>query len=194
MPEDKNESSNRLKRALYQVEDRTSRHADNASSQGEAKDNYHRVEVPLRHDHEFFQMLKSGVLGLNTLQTDEKAELTKEIGSLGQEIAKIAAPSQSSARTDMYIWREIFSLYTNSQVFFSTSEQDKHTRDTGTAEKQLQHFSIRLRDLNVTQSFRRKQSYVALDRFLHLNLVLLRNLSFQELNTTATTKILKSKS
>jgi E3 ubiquitin-protein ligase BAH len=193
LPEEGNKASKRVKSALHQVGDRASHEGGDASTQLEDADDYHRVEVPLRYDHEFFQMLKSGVLGLNNLQTDEKAELTKEIGSLGQEIAKIAAPSQNSARTDMYAWREVFSLYMDSQVFFSTSEQDKYTRDTRTAEKQLQHFSINLRALNVTQSFRREESYLALDRFLHLNLVLLRNLRFQELNTTAMTKILKSK-
>lgn len=193
LPEEGDKASKRVNSALHQVGDRASHEGGDASIQLEDADNYHRVEVPLRYDHEFFQMLRSGVLGLNNLQTDEKAELTKEIGSLGQEIAKIAAPSRNSARTDMYAWRQVFSLYVDSQIFFSTSEQDSHTRDTITAEKQLQQFSLNLRALNVTQSFRREESYLALDRFLHLNLVLLRNLRFQELNTTAMIKILKSK-
>ena len=151
------------------------------------------MEVPLRHDHEFFQMLRSGVLRINTLQTDEKAELTKEIESLGRDIAKTATPSHSSRSTDMYLWREVFSLYTSAQVFFSTSEQENHTRDVQTAEKQLQYFSNKLRELNSTQKFRRRESYVALDRFLHLNTILFRNLRFQELNKKAMVKILKSK-
>lgn len=192
LPEEENKASKPVKSASHQVEDRISHEVGEGSTQFGDKECYHRAEVPLRHDHEFFRMLKSGVLGLHTLQTSEKVELTKEIGSLGQIIAKIAAPSQNSARTDMYAWREVFSLYINSQVFFSTSEQDKHTRDTRTAEKQLQHFSTKLRDLTVTHSFRKEESGLALDRFLHLNLVLLRNLRFQELNTTAMTKILKS--
>ena len=151
------------------------------------------MEVPLRHDHEFFQMLRSGVLGINTLQMDEKAELTKEIESLGREIAKIATPSHNSGCTDMYLWRDIFALYTNSQIFFSTSEQDEHTRDVKIAEKQLESFSKTLRELINTQKFRRKDSCLALDRFLHLNIALFRHLRFQELNTKAMTKILKSK-
>lgn len=179
--------------AVLQAEDKLSRHLDNSTSQATERGDYRRVEVPLRHDHEFFKMLKSGVSRINTLQTDEKAELTKKVGSLGRDIAKVAAPSQTSASPDIYVWREIFSLYTSSQVFFSTSEQDIHTRDIRTAEKQLQDFSTKLQDVNATHRFRRKESYLALDRFLHLNLSLLRNLRFQELNATAMTKILKSK-
>ena len=179
--------------AVHQAEDKLSRYLEISTRQAAERGDYHRVEVPLRYDHEFFQMLKSGLSRMNTLQTDEKAELTKEIGRLGQAIAKVAAPSQTSASPDMYVWRDIFSLYTNSQVFFSTSEQDEHTRDIRTAEKQLQDFSTRLQELSATHKFRRKESYLALDRFLHLNLSLLRNLRFEELNTTAMTKILKSK-
>ena len=178
---------------LYRIQAEGSCHVNGASTEVRDRDNSHQVEVPLRHDHEFFQMLRSGVSGLDNLQKGEEAELVKEIGSIGQEIAKIAAPSQSPARTDMYAWREIFSLYIDSQVFFSTSEQDRCARDTRMAEKQLQQFSSRLRGVNATQGFRRKESPLVLDRFLQLNLVLLRNLRFQELNTTAMTKIMKSK-
>ena len=187
------EASKRGKSSQYQLEDRLSSYVDNAVTQLGDTNDYHQVEIPLRHDHEFFQTLKLGVLRINALQTDQKVELTKEIGQLAGEIAEIATPSETSAKTDMYVWREIFSLYTNCQIFFSTSEQDKHTRDLRTAERQLQHFSTKLRDVKATLKFRRKESHLALHSFLHLNLMLLCNLKFQELNITATTKILKSK-
>ena len=190
--QERNEASECVITADHQREDEPVNQVHDASDQVEDRDDYHRVEIPLRHDHEFFQMLRSGVLRINTLQTQEKGELTKEIESLGREIAKIATWSHNSGSTDMYLWREIFSLYTNSQVFFSTSEQKNHTRDVQTAEKQLQHFSNKLRELNSTQNFRRKESYPALDRFLHMNIMLFRNLRFQELNTKAMAKILKS--
>lgn len=157
------------------------------------EDVYRRVEVPLRYDSEFFHMLNVELSGLHDLQAQQRAELTKEICGLGQSISKIAAPSQDSAKSDLYAWREIFSLYTDSKIFFSTNEQDEFCRDSSTAQKQLQEFSAKLCKLKATKTFRRKESYKALKLFLQINLTMLRNLKFQELNATAMTKILKSK-
>lgn len=155
------------------------------------EDVYRRVEVPLRYDSEFFHMLNVELSGLHDLQAQQRAELTKEICGLGQSISKIAAPSQDSAKSDLYAWREIFSLYTDSKIFFSTNEQDEFCRDSSTAQKQLQEFSAKLCKLKATKTFRRKESYKALKLFLQINLTMLRNLKFQELNATAMTKILK---
>lgn len=154
---------------------------------------YRKVEVPLRYDSEFFHMLNLELSGLHDLQTQERSELTKEICRLGQDISKLAAPSQDSAKSDLYAWREILGLYTDSKVFFSTNEQDDFCRDSSTAQKQLQEFSNKLCNLKAAKSFRRKQSHTALDLFLQINLTLLRNMKFQELNSTAMAKILKSK-
>lgn len=156
-------------------------------------DVFRKVEVPLRYDSEFFHILNVELSGLHDLQAQERSELTKEICSLGQDISKLAAPSQGSTKTDLYAWREIFSLYTDSKIFFSTNEQNEFYRDSSTAQKQLQDFSAKLCKLKATKTFRRKESYRALERFLQINLTMLRNLKFQELNSTAMTKILKSK-
>lgn len=150
---------------------------------------YQKVEVPLRYDSEFFHILSLELSELHALQTREKSELTKEICKLGQDIGKLAAPPEGFAKTDMYAWREVLTLYTDSKIFFSTNERDKFRRDPSTAQKQLQHFSSKVREL---RNFNRKESHAVLERFLYINLTLLRNLKFQELNSTAMTKILKS--
>lgn len=155
---------------------------------------YQKVEVPLRYDSEFFHTLSLELSGLHDLQTREKSELTKEICRLGQEIAKLAAPPEGFAKTDLNSWRKVFSLYTEFEIFFSTNERDKFRRDSSTAQKQLQKFSAKLSELKLASRFSRKESHNALERFLFINLRLLRNLKFQELNSTAMTKILKSKS
>lgn len=156
-------------------------------------DVFRKVEVPLRYDSEFFHILNVELSGLHDLQAQERSELTEEICRLGQDISKLAAPSQGSAKTDMYAWREIFSLYTESKIFFSTNEQEEFCRDSSTAQKQLKDFSAKLCKLKATKTFRRKESYRALERFLQINITMLQNLKFQELNSTAMTKILKSK-
>lgn len=157
------------------------------------EDVYRKVEVPLRYDSEFFHILNVELSGLHDLQAQERSELTKAICSLGQDISKSATPSQGSTKTDLYAWREIFSLYTDSKIFFSTNEQAEICRDSLTAQKQLQDFSAKLSKLRATKAFRKKESYKALESFLQINLTLLRNWKFQELNSTAMTKILKSK-
>ena len=154
---------------------------------------YQKVEVPLRYDSEFFHILNIGVSGLHDLQTHERSALTKEICKLGQDISKLASPSHGSNKNDLYAWRAVFSLYTESKIFLSTAEQDDFHRDSLTAQRQLQNFSTKLSELKATKKFCRKESFVALERFLLINFTLLRNLKFQELNSTAMTKILKSK-
>ena len=156
--------------------------------------NYQKVEVPLRYDSEFFHILSLELSELQALQAREKIELTKEIGRLGQDIGKLAAPPEGFVKTDMYAWREVLSLYTDSKIFFSTNERDDFRRDSSTAQKQLQYFSSKVRELKIARSFNRKESHAVLENFLYINLALLRNLKFQELNSTAMTKILKSES
>lgn len=150
-----------------------------------------RVEVPLRSDSEFFRLLNLELSELNALQLREQAQLVTEITRVGEDISKVARPSQVLKRTDLYAWREIFNIYTDSKIFFSTDERDRFQRKSATAQKQLQVFSSKVQQLGLLKTLK-KDSRVALDRFLHINLTLLRNLKFQELNGTAMTKILKS--
>lgn len=150
-----------------------------------------RVEVPLRSDSEFFRLLNLELSELNALQLREQAQLLAEISCLGEDISKVARPSQVLKRTDLYVWREIFSIYTDCKIFFSTDERDRFHRNSATAQKQLQAFSSKIHELGLLKTLR-KESRVALDCFLRINLTLLRNLKFQELNGTAMTKILKS--
>lgn len=150
-----------------------------------------RVEVPLRSDSEFFRMLNLELSELNALQLREQVQLVEVITCLGKDISKVARPSQVFKRTDLYAWREIFSIYTDSKVFFSTDERDRFQRNSATAQKQLQAFSSKVQQLGLLKRLK-KDSRIALDCFLQINLTLLRNLKFQELNGTAMTKILKS--
>ena len=150
-----------------------------------------RVEVPLRSDSEFFRLLNLELSKLNALQLREQAQLMVEISCLGKDISKLARPSQDLKRTDIYAWREIFSAYIDSKIFFSTTELETFHRNSATAQKQLQVFSSRVHELGVLKTLK-KESRVALDRFLRINLTLLRNIKFQELNGTAMAKILKS--
>ena len=150
------------------------------------------IEVPLTSDSTFFKMLTVDVAGLQALRSKEEAELNNAITMLGQEISRAVEPSKQRGKTDLQPWREIFRLYIESNIFFSTNELDNFTRSSTVAQKQLQAYITTLKDLGFAKKLKRTGSLLALERFVNINLVLLRNLKFQELNITAMSKILKS--
>ncbi|KAL8785938.1 MAG: hypothetical protein Q9213_003087 [Squamulea squamosa] len=151
------------------------------------------VEVPLRNNDEFFQILQHGLSGLNALHGQEKAALSQEIGDLSQMVSRVAKPARGMHRTDLYAWRAIFGLYLESNIFFSTNENESFSRSPTQVQSQLQVFSNNLAKLQESNTFHRKDSNLALQRFMLVNANLLRSLKFQQLNIRAAGKILKSK-
>lgn len=148
-----------------------------------------KIEVPLTFDAEFFGLLKGDVSTLDTLQAEEEERLTNEIKTLGQEVAKIVTPAR---KTDMNRWREIFDIYLQAGVFFSTTELDRGSRSSTIALKQLQWFQNEVSQRNLLKKFKIPASHSAYERFMRVNVTLLHNLKFQEINQLAISKILKS--
>ena len=149
------------------------------------------IEIPLTADSAFFTLLRKELASLNGLQTREQAQVTERIIEVGQTIEKVTAPTASRSKTDLYRWREIFELYVEANIFFSTNEQDTGSRNAAEAAKQLQWVSDEIKRRRLDRNFKTKQSGVALERFMMINAILLRNLKFQEINHTAMIKILK---
>lgn len=149
------------------------------------------IEVPLTFDGEFFDLLRNDVLSLDKLQEQEERNMLGEVEALGKEVALVAKPSRFS-KSDIDRWREVFELYLEAQVFFATQEQDHGPRSSDRALKQLQQFQAEVERRKLGSRFKLRDSHVAFARFLNLNLSLLKNLQFQELNSLAVSKILKS--
>jgi E3 ubiquitin-protein ligase BAH len=150
-----------------------------------------RVEVPLTFDSEFFTRLQAEVATLDTLQAGEQTALTGQIIALSNDITSLTKPSKFN-KTDLYRWRELFDIYLQAMVFFSTHEKDRGTRDSTTAARQLQWFQAEVVKRNIVESFKLPASRQALDKFININITLLRSIKFQEINQTAISKILKS--
>jgi E3 ubiquitin-protein ligase BAH len=146
-----------------------------------------RVEISLTSDSEFFQLLQTEMTNLEGLQDLEKDAMEDQINSISRSVAKVATPRSKS---DLYRWREIFDLYSQAKIFFSTNEADRGSRNADAAAKQLQWFSNQL--IKDGRQPKTKDGKIALEQFMWLNRVLLRNLQFQEINGLAMTKILKS--
>lgn len=155
-------------------------------------DSYETVEVPLVFDSEFFDILQSDVNKLDALQAEEEEKMTTEVLELGKEVSVVCRPSRFS-KSDLARWRHIFELYLDAEVFFGTHERDHGARSSKTALAQLQWFQSEVEKRHLASEFKLRESQVAFQRFVNLNLSLLKNLQFQELNKLAIFKILKSK-
>lgn len=150
------------------------------------------VEIPLHADVEFFRMLTSELESLDAIQADEEKRLKDQVSALGNMLTAVSMPKRFNPRSDIYAWREIFRIYVESGVFFSTNEASEKVRSADKAEEQLVAFSNKIQTLGLTKSFKNKESSDLLEEFLKINAGLLRLLRFQEINKEAMRKILKS--
>ena len=147
---------------------------------------------PLSSESTFVTMVGTEAAALEALRARDELELKTEIMRLSDDIFQVAQPPGRSSTTDMYAWREIFALYTQSTVFFTTSERETHTRNASKARQQLQDFVDNLAKLGLWEKLQRQESRGVLTRFMNFNMTLLKHLRFQELNHCAIGKILKS--
>ena len=155
---------------------------------------YREIELPLKFDSVFFKLLSNEILGLNALQAQEEVTLKQDIVVIGRDVSRLvvssATPNKSKA--DLYAWREALHLYTNCCIFFSTLEQETYRQNSSTVQIRLRDFLTKLEGLGFPHRLKTTESRAVLQRFLRINLQLLQNVKFQELNSTAARKIIKS--
>lgn len=170
--------------------------SDSVSSDGdtnsveEATDVLREVEIPLYSDIEFFDILQEELSSLHSLQQKEQTDLNNQVGFLRQDIIKATSSSLGRYRSAFYAWREIFRVYMDAEVFISTGEVDSGERTSTKAHQQLERFQTALSQENHTKKLN-KESRAALRSFTQINLALLQNMKFQEINRVALRKILK---
>ena len=150
------------------------------------------VEINLSSDSTFFQLLGYELIGLSDLQKQEESKLSTEILDLEQEIRKAAEAPKASTRSDLSTWRDTFDLHTNIGVFFVKTEQATSIRNPAVAQDRLASYIKTIDKQEFQRKFKDKRSRSLLQKLLTLNVILLRNLKFQDLNATAMAKILKS--
>jgi hypothetical protein len=152
------------------------------------------IEVPLTSDSEFFRILRRELVDLEHIQTAEQRRLEGEIVQLGHELRALRSSRSRRSREEVEAWRRIFELYADAEVFLSSHEADAGARDAARAQRQLTTFNRSLEEQNrnaLNKLVSGRDATVALDRFLRINVKLLRLIRFQEINRTALTKIMK---
>jgi E3 ubiquitin-protein ligase BAH len=191
-PNDSRTASDPDSVALANQNDATNKVSDTT----DAGPSLRRVEVPLVFDGQFFDLLQSDVAALDSLQRKEEQRLTDEIKALGKSMELMTrSPAEKSrkARADVGKWREIFSLYLDARVFFSTRESDHGVRTSAQALDQLRWFQDEVFKRKLPQTLKLTAGREAFRKFLEVNGLLLQSLKFQEINRLAVSKILKSK-
>ena len=163
------------------------------SSRRASKTGHKLIEVPLTSDSQFFDMLQTELSGLAHLQDNEKHKIHDEISRVGDALVKAIDPSSKSGRADLDHWRRIFELYMDSRIFFNIGEHNHGAQQFSSAQERYNKFLDQAKKADLMKKFKRKESMGAFQHFLHINVELLQNLRFQEINQTAMVKILKSK-
>ncbi|KAI8070925.1 SPX domain-containing protein [Gongronella butleri] len=146
------------------------------------------IVVELERDDEFFYMLMTELQGAARLQAKTYDRFEADVGELESRMLQVANPNEKS---DMYIWRKIFSLYMDAQIFQGRIEADRSIHSIDKAKKQLAWFASQLQEDNLMKRLKSKASHNALKQFMALNTELITIKHYQALNQTAMTKILK---
>ena len=152
-------------------------------------DKLETVELPLTSYGGFFPILGRQVQDLDQLHKSEQRKLRNQIVQLGHGLNALSGTSPGKSRKEVYAWREIFRLYIESQIFFSTNEQDAGSRDADQASTQLELFTKALQQKKSLKLG--KDGQKALVVFMGLNVELLKFLKYQEINRMAMSKIIK---
>ncbi|KAF2648601.1 RING-14 protein-like protein [Lophiostoma macrostomum CBS 122681] len=152
---------------------------------------YKTVEVQLTSDSEFFTKLSSELSGLETLQDREEKRMHDKIEELGKQVAKLTDPDRRSNKKLIAVWRQIFQIYVENDIFFGTRETDHGGHDAGMAAQRFQKFANTIAQQGLVDKFKKPECLQALTSFMNINREILQGLKFGEINRTAMTKILK---
>ncbi|KAK2628889.1 hypothetical protein QTJ16_001992 [Diplocarpon rosae] len=142
-------------------------------------------------------MLQDEVGSLARIQVKEQQALIDDIKTLSKSLSGVAITMSRPAKystfqkSDHYRWRELFAIYVQSSVFFSTNEADHGSRDSTAAANKLRWFQDEVVRKKIASKFKLPASHKSLLKFIKINIDLLKNLKFQEINKQAIIKILK---
>ena len=113
---------------------------DNPPQQTPRRTSIRTIEITLRTDSEFFNLLTKELKQIDGLQTEQKQRLTSQVTSLGRRVLAVARPGGTKSSSDLYAWREIFSLYRDAAIFFVTTERHYGSRTAEEAKNRIQWF------------------------------------------------------
>lgn len=173
------------------------------------------IVIPLTADTQFLDTLTGALQNLSSIQGSQRDTFVAETESLCSAVARAASPYAS--KNDLYVWREIFSLWVDFQIFESQRERDRGELSIDESEARLKRFADELAKRGwmaseaeqsssafkgrlikrktgsgpSSQGLSNVKSAKAMEDFLKLNVALLDVKKFQRVNVEAARKILK---
>lgn len=190
-----------LGHALHQVNSlHPSREGDSTSDEsdkeGPAETKW--IQIPLVSAKNFFDTLEPKLDELEALNDAEEKKLEMDILDLGDMVEDVTEPvregfeaKRKMSYRDLYFWREMFRLYLEKPIFYSETERNRGALSFDEAKRNLQAYDEQLRSTGLLAKMRTPLAKKAAQRFLDLNVDILRIMHFQEMNARAMRKILK---
>lgn len=129
------------------------------------------IVINLEYDSEFFALLNQALSALTELMTAEKASFMAAVKELAAIVTKTSSPSKN--KSDLYAWREVFSLWVEAEIFEGEREMDRGERGLQEIERRLKWFVDQVGRRKLTKKMKSKDSRRALERFVSLNQELL---------------------
>lgn len=169
----------------------TSGTSDNYSALNPFDDStiYYELKISLLQDTKFFQLLYNEINDLNNFKIEEESEITNDVEILANQISNVTIPQMK--KNDLYNWREIFQLYIESQIFFSTNESNTGVVEYNKSKERLIIFLKNLTESGLLNKFNQSKSILFFNQFKDLNFLILKISNFQNFNNLAIKKILK---
>ncbi|KAF2774093.1 hypothetical protein EJ03DRAFT_323434 [Teratosphaeria nubilosa] len=156
------------------------------------------VQIPLASAKDFFDVLAPKLEELEQLRDAETERLENDILELGQAVENVVEPVREGYEAkrrvsykDLYWWREMFRLYLETPIFYSSTERNRGGVSCLEAKSRLQAYDQQLRDIGLLNKMKTPQARKAAKMFLDLNVDILKIMHFQEMNARAMTKIVK---
>jgi hypothetical protein len=112
----------------------------------------HTIEITLRADSEFFHLLTAELSSIDNVQAREKLQLTTQVQELGNNVVAVTRPTEMKSASDLYAWREVFALYRDASVFFSTTERNHGAHTAEQARDRMQWFSNQIDNSQVVRT------------------------------------------
>ncbi|GMM27849.1 hypothetical protein DAMA08_005650 [Martiniozyma asiatica (nom. inval.)] len=150
---------------------------------------YYELTISLIEDSKFFQILYEEIEGLNEFKELKEKEITDNVQQIASNVSTVTSPALK--KSDLYVWRQIFQMYIESEIFFSTIEKNAGDVNVNLSKERYTKFLQQIAQTNIISNFKHKDSAKAFYDFKLMNDEILKVSNYQIFNTMAVTKILK---
>ncbi|ORX73729.1 hypothetical protein DL89DRAFT_263747 [Linderina pennispora] len=146
-----------------------------------------QVTVRLQTDQAFFDQLIDYIERTRAFEKDYTHQYNTNVQTLGVDLTAVTSPFKH----DFEIWREIFRLYMDADIWSHTEGDFRPTNSAHEGQERFTAFTRHIEKLGLPRKFRDKLSGKLLVSFYKLNTELIYMKLLQEMNEAATRKIIK---